>query len=157
VGNKSFLTTFISVLAATVFFYGLSAGGALAVNNVFSSKNNFGNQSYVGSFNVSNLKEQEAREQLSADFGGLLESFKVDLVYQDAVAELPVEAVVLELDQTIENAETGIENPIKATVSEDSLRTILNQQFSPIAFSDEDVLEIAAVEVFLFLLYCASC
>jgi len=144
VANKGFLTIFISILAATLFFYGTSAGAALAVNKVFNSKNDFGKQSYIGTTNVSNMKESEVKEVLSADFNSLNEKFETKLIFQDVTVDLPVEAVSFDLQQTIDLAETGVENPIKTTVSEDSLLTVLNQQFSPIYFSDEDVTAIAS-------------
>lgn len=89
------------------------------------------------------MKEQEVTEKLAADFEGLLESFQVSLIYQDVAAEIPAETVTFELEKTIENAETGTENAVKSTVSEDSLRTFLHQQFSPKSFSDEEVTTIA--------------
>lgn len=143
VKNKSFFTTFIGVLAATLFFYGVSAGGAFAFNNLFSPKNSFGHQSYVGTFDVSKLKKEEAKGLLSASFHELEEKFHVELVYQDVTAKLPVEAITYELDRTTELAKTGRENAIRSTVKEDALRTVLNQQFSTVDFSDHDVTDIA--------------
>lgn len=141
--NKDFLTIFISVLAATLFFYGVSAGGALALNNAFSSKHNFGNQSYIGTFDVSNLKEAEAKQLLAEGFQQLEEDFRVSLIYQDATADLPVEAVTYNVDKTTSAAETGLENPIEVSVNEDALRTTLSQNFASVLFSDEDVMNIA--------------
>lgn len=131
------------MLAATLFFYGVSTGGAFLFNNLFTSKNSFGHQSYVGAFDVSNLKEEAAKGLLAASFHELEEKFHVELVYQDATTELPVEAITYELDRTTDLAETGRENAIQSTVNEDALRTVLNQQFSSVYFSDDDVGHIA--------------
>ncbi len=44
--NKGFLNTFIAVLAATLFFYGVSTFGTLAFGNELTKE--FGDQTYAG-------------------------------------------------------------------------------------------------------------
>ena len=55
-GNKGFLNTFIIVIAATLIFYGFSSIGALAITNI--SSKNFGDQTYIGPFDVSSKKKR---------------------------------------------------------------------------------------------------
>ena len=140
-GHKG-LNTFIAVLAATLFFYGLSTFGALAFSQ--ASTKSFGDQTYVGPFEISNYKEKEALEKLAYDFTELQLAFSVNLAYQDAVVALPKELVRLEIGQTIERAKSEMENPIVATVSVDGLRTVLAQQFRPIEFTEDNLHSIAS-------------
>ena len=49
--NKGFLNTFIAVLAATLFFYGVSTFGTLAFGNAWTK--DFGDQTYAGPYDIS--------------------------------------------------------------------------------------------------------
>ena len=140
--NKGFLNTFIAVLAATLFFYGVTTFGTIAFGNALTKE--FGDQTYAGPFDISGEKGPGAVEMLKSDFTVFQSDFAVDLVFQDAVVELPVELVLFDAEQTVEQANSGEENPIVATVSVDGLRTILSRQFSPLQFSDESVEAIAS-------------
>ena len=68
----------------------------------------------------------------------------MDLVFQDAVVQLPMELVRLDAEQTVERSDSGKENPVVVTVSVDGLRTVLSQKFVPIEFSEESVEAIAS-------------
>ena len=140
--NKGFLNTFIAVLAATLFFYGVSTFGTLAFGNELTK--DFGDQTYAGPFDISGEKGLVAVEMLKSDFSAFQSDFAVDLVFQDAVVQLPIELVLFDAEQTVEQANSGEENPIVATVSVDGLRTILSHKFSPLQFSDESVEAIAS-------------
>jgi hypothetical protein len=140
-GNKGFLSTFITILAATLVFYGFSTVGALAFSN--SSSKNFGDETYVGPFDISGQKEQAIKEKLASEFAALQGDFVVNLTYQDVTVELPSEAVTLDIDKTVDQSNSGKENPIVATVSIDGLRTVLTQQFPSIDFTDDSIQSIA--------------
>ncbi|MBO0601334.1 hypothetical protein I2483_06645 [Sporosarcina sp. E16_3] len=140
-GSKRFLNTFIIVLTSTLVFYGFSSVGALAISN--ASSKNFGDQTFVGPFDISRQKEQAVIEKLKSDFITLQTDFSVDLTYQDITVVLPAEVVTFDVEKTVEQSISGKENPIVATVSVDGLRTILAQQFSAILFSEESIQSIA--------------
>ena len=140
-GNKGFLNTFIIVLAATFIFYGFSSVGALALTNV--SSKDFGDQTYVGPFDISKQKEQAVKEKLKSDFITLQTDFAVNLTYQDITVALPPEVVTFDVEKTVDQSNSGEENPIVATVSVDGLRTVLTQQFSSIPFTEDSIQSIA--------------
>jgi len=140
-GSKGFLTTLIVVLTSTLVFYGFSSIGALAFTNV--SSKDFGDQTYVGPFDISTQKEKAVIEKLKSDFITLQTDFAVDLTYQDITVVLPVEVVTFDVEKTVEQSNSGKENPIVAIVSVDGLRTILTQQFSSILFSEDSIQSIA--------------
>ena len=140
-GNKGFLTTLIVVLTSTLVFYGFSSVGALAFTNV--SSKDFGDQTFVGPFDISRQKEQAVKEKLKSDFITLQTDFAVDLTYQDITVALPAEVVTFDVEKTVEQSNSGKENPIIATISVDGLRTILSQQFSSILFTDDSIQSIA--------------
>ena len=140
-GSKGFLNTFIIVLTSTLVFYGFSSVGALAFTNM--SLKDFGDQTFVGPFDISRQKEQAVKEQLKSDFSTLQTDFAVDLTYQDITVALPAEVVIFDVEKTVEQSNSGKENPIIATVSVEGLRTILTQQFSSILFSKDSIQSIA--------------
>jgi len=142
VNNKNVLKLFSIVLAATIVFYGTSSIGVFAVQNSSSTKSLSG-QTYVGPFDMTKIKGKAARAKLASNYEDLQSNFSGQLIYQDKVAEIPVEIIEYDVDSTLEQMVRGAENPIYAKVSKDGLRTILSQQFSSIVFSDEDVTEIA--------------
>ena len=102
--NKGILNTFIIVLAATLVFYGFSTMGALAVNTAVLSSNDLGDQTYVGPFNISGQKEKAAIDKLTTDLSELQSNLKVNLIYQDALVELPLEVIHYDVMKTIEQA-----------------------------------------------------
>lgn len=136
-GSKGFLNTFIIVLTSTLVFYGFSSVGALAFTN--ASSKNFGDQTFVGPFDISKQKEQAVKEKLKSDFITLQTDFAVDLTYQGITFALPSEVVTFDVEKTVEQSNSGKENPIVATVSIDGLRTILTQQFSSIQFTEDSI------------------
>lgn len=140
-GSKGFLTTFIIVLTSTLVFYGFSSVGALAITN--ASSKHFGDETFVGPFDISGQKEREVKEKLESDFITLQTDFAVDLTYQDITVALPAEVVTFDVEKTVEQSVSGKENPIVATVLLDGLRTILTQQFSSILFTDDSIQSIA--------------
>jgi hypothetical protein len=140
--NKGFLNTFIAVLTATLFFYGISTFGTLAFSQ--ASTTVFGDQTYVGPYDISNQKEQEALEKLTTGFSELQSAFSVNLAYQDAFVALPEELVRLDAEQTIKRAKSGEENLIVASVSIDGLRTVLTQQFAPVDVDEDSLYSIAS-------------
>ncbi|KAA0965344.1 hypothetical protein FQ087_03280 [Sporosarcina sp. ANT_H38] len=139
--SKGFLNTFIIVLSSTLVFYGFSSVGALAFTNV--SSKDFGDETFVGPFDISRQKEQAVKEQLRTDFITLQTDFAVDLTYQDITVAMPVEVVTFDVEKTVEQSNSGKENPIVASVSVDGLRTILTQQFSSILFTEDSIQSIA--------------
>ncbi|WP_438311198.1 hypothetical protein [Sporosarcina sp. FA9] len=140
--NKNVLKLFSIVLAATIVFYGTSTIGVFAMQNSASLKS-FSGQTYVGPFDMTKLKGKSAKARLASNFEDLQSNFSGQLIYQDKVAELPVEIIEYDVDSTLEQMVHGDENPIYAKVSEDGLHTIIRQQFPLISFSDEDVTAIA--------------
>ena len=66
------------------------------------------------------------------------------MTYQDVTVALPPEVVTFDVEQTVQQSNSGQENPIISKVSVDGLRTILIQQFPSIIFNDESIRSIAS-------------
>lgn len=57
---------------------------------------------------------------------------------------MPPETVLFDVEKTVQQLNSGRENPIVATVSIDGLRTVLTQQFPSIQFTDESIQSITS-------------
>ncbi|MEK3934053.1 VanW family protein [Sporosarcina sp. FSL W7-1349] len=141
--SKTFLRTFLAVLGATVFFYGFSSVGTLAYTKIVSPVKQFKENTYIGPFDVRGLDEKGAKDKLADDFAELHGKLGAELTYQDATVELPSELITYDVDRTVDRAVPGEENPIIAEVSQEGLRTVLDQHFSHLNWTDDDVEAVA--------------
>ncbi|BAQ11590.1 vanw like protein [Bacillus sp. OxB-1] len=137
--SKTFLRTFLAVLGATVFFYGFSSVGTLAYTKIVSPVKQFKENTYIGPFDVRGLDEHGAKDKLAGDFAELHGKLGAELTYQDSTVELPSELITYDVDRTVDRAVPGEENPIIAEVSQEGLRTVLDQHFSHLNWTDDDV------------------
>lgn len=104
----------------------------------------FSESTYIGPFDMTGLKNKQAQEKLELNLSELYSTIDVNLTFQDLTIKLPAEIVDYDVIATLENADSGEENPILTTVSVDGLKTILNQQLSTVQFSESSVRSIAS-------------
>src|SRR5690606_37571988 len=117
--------------------------GALAGEGFFVNKK-FTNHTYIGPFNISNNKTEQAKSKLASDLSELQSKLEVNLIYQDIQFSLPPETIKFDIDMTLANANSGEDNPIIATVSREGLETVLSQELPRIQFTQEAVDSVAA-------------
>ncbi|REB07169.1 hypothetical protein DVB69_09955 [Sporosarcina sp. BI001-red] len=137
-GNRTVITYFISILGASLLFFGLASAGTFAADNLLFGKR-FGEHTYAGPFNLSKQTDKEAVIKLRSDLLGMQDKLQAELLYQDATIPLPPELVHYNPSATIEQATSEAENSLIATVSEDGLQTVLKQQLPMLSFSNSEV------------------
>ncbi|WP_432355785.1 G5 domain-containing protein [Sporosarcina sp. A2] len=142
-GNRTVITYFLSILGASLLFFGIASAGSFAAETFIFGKR-FGDHTYAGPFNLSKQTGKEAEIKLTSDLLGMQDKIQADLLYQDALIPLPVELVQYNPAATIEQAESESENSLVASVSEDGLRTLLEQQLPMITFTNSEIAAIAA-------------
>ncbi|MET3574634.1 hypothetical protein ACFFIY_11540 [Bhargavaea ullalensis] len=142
--NKRTLTVFLGVLLSTVFFYLFASGGSLLAGNWLFPSKDFGDNTYIGPYDVSDFKEAQTTKVLGKGVQDLEGRFDVDVYYQDASFKLPPEAVLYDVQGTIDRASTGEENPLVVHVKEEAVRTLLNQNFGMLDFTDDEVAAITS-------------
>jgi len=138
--NKVFGTTFAALLGSSVLFFGVTQAGTYVVNEVIFPANDFGDQTYIGPFDVSNLPEEEAAVTIQTGVKGWFDQAQVKIKVQDAVVPFPLEVVEFNTNNTLTSAQDGAKNELQFDVTEDSVGTFLNQQFSPFVFSDDEII-----------------
>lgn len=104
---------------------------------------NFSDHTYVGPFSVSNVKVKKAKEQLATDFALLQQQMQVDVMYQDYSFVLPEELFSFDVEQSIEQAESGKDNPIIAHVNQEGLEAVLRNELVFLSLSETSVSAIA--------------
>ena len=138
--NKVFGTTFAALLGSSVLFFGVTQAGTYVVNEVIFPAKDFGDQTYIGPFDVSNLPEEEAAVTIQTGVKGWFDQAQVKIKVQDAVVPFPLEVVEFNTNNTLTSAQDGAKNELQFDVTEDSVGTFLNQQFSPFVFSDDEII-----------------
>lgn len=138
--NKVFGTTFAALLGSSVLFFGVTQAGTYVVNEVIFPAKDFGDQTYIGPFDVSNLPEEEAAVTIQTGVKGWFDQAQVKIRVQDAEVPFPLEVVEFNTNNTLTSAQDGAKNELLFDVTEESVGTFLNQQFSPFVFSDDEII-----------------
>lgn len=141
-GNRTIVTYFISILGVSLLFFSVASAGSFAADQWLFGKR-FGDHTYAGPFDLSNQSSREAEIKLTSDLLGMQENLQADLVYQDT--KIPVPAALIEFNPsaTVSQAETEAENPILASVNEDGLRTLIQQELPMLTLSDGEISAVA--------------
>ncbi|MGG0644521.1 G5 domain-containing protein [Sporosarcina gallistercoris] len=142
-GNRTVITYFLSIMGASLLFFGIATAGAFFAENLLFGKR-FGDHTYAGPFNLSKQTDQEAEVKLTSELLGMQDKLQADLLYQDATIPLPVELVEYNPTATIEQAKSEAENSLIATVSEDGLSTLLQQQLPMLTINESELQSIAS-------------
>lgn len=137
--NKLFGITFATLLGSSVLFFGFTQAGTYVINKVIFPTKEFGEQTYIGPYDVSNLLEQDAAVTVQTGVQSWYDDAQIKIKLQDAVVPFPLEAIQFNTDGTLTSAQGGVKNDLKFDVTDDSVGTFLSQQFSPIIFNDEQI------------------
>lgn len=137
--NKAFGITFSSILASGVVFFGAANAGAFAVDTWLFPTEEFGDNTYIGTTDVSNMELADAKLL----FGGQVESWRQGaellVTYQDVTAPYPLDSAQILLDETVLNAEDGTQNQFVYDLPAATTAKFLAEQFPVATFSDADV------------------
>ncbi|WP_088007245.1 VanW family protein [Indiicoccus explosivorum] len=143
--NKAFIRVFTFIATSALAFYVLANLGTFAVDKLVFPEREFGDNTRIGTLDVSNVTESEAKVALEQHLAGWQSGTKLQVVYQDAVADYPMDAAQVLLDESIHTAETGERNSLDVSVSEEATATFLAQNFPVLSFTDEEVTAINSV------------
>ncbi|PID07334.1 MULTISPECIES: VanW family protein [unclassified Sporosarcina] len=117
---------------------------AYAGDGFFSNFKKYSKHTYAGPFDISGHSKKKAKEKLMVDFSGLEQNLSVQLIVQDLQVDIPPEVVSFDPDATLNQAKSGDDNSLVASVSREGLRTVMKQNFNSLTFSEDEVDKIAA-------------
>ncbi|ARF13103.1 VanW family protein [Sporosarcina ureae] len=132
----------LGVLLLVIFV--LFAQQAYAGDGFFSNFKKFSKHTYAGPFEISKHNRKDAKEKLINNFAELEQALSVQLIVQDLQVDVPTEIVSFNPDATLNQAKSGDDNSLVASVSREGLRTVMKQNFNSLTFSEAEVETIAA-------------
>lgn len=137
--NKIFGMTFLAVATSALLFFGVANAGAFAVDHLLFPKDEFGENTYIGTAEVSDMEVASAVSLVSQNFDTWRQNAKLTVTYQDASAEYPLETVQILLEETVGQAETGVQNTFVFELQEEATQSFLQSHFSVADFSKSDI------------------
>ncbi|MGK7377896.1 VanW family protein [Planococcus sp. 1R117A] len=137
--NKVFGLTFAAIFASALLFFGVANAGALAVDTWIFPTEEFSDNTYIGTTDVSNMEHEQAKQLFVGQADAWRTAAELQVTYQDATASYPLDNTEILLDETIGQAQSGTQNTFVFQLSPETTKTFLKQQFPVAAFSDSDV------------------
>ncbi|CEG23087.1 VanW like protein [Planococcus massiliensis] len=137
--NKVFGTTFLAIILSAFLFFGVANAGALAVDKWFFPVEKFGDNTYIGATDVSNMEVTEAKQLFAGRVESWKQSAQLIVTYQDATANYPLDNAQILLDETVQRAQSGSQNNFVFELSDATTQTFLAEQFPSAVFSNEEI------------------
>ncbi|WKA56245.1 VanW family protein [Planococcus shixiaomingii] len=142
--NKLFGRTFIVILTSALLFFGAANAGALAVDKWVFPSQKFGENTYIGTTDVSGMALADAKMLFAGQTKAWRSTAELHVTYQDATAEYPLDTAEILLDETISQAQTGAQNPFVYHLPSETTSAFLAQQFPVAAFTEADIAAVKA-------------
>lgn len=137
--NKLFGMAFAAVFSMGIFVYGATNAGAYAVDNWLFPTEEFGDNTYIGTTDVSNMAVESAKTKFVGQTEAWRENAELIVTYQDAVEIYSLKDAEILLDETLINAETGAQNSFVFQLPASTTRSFLGEYFSEADFSEADI------------------
>lgn len=114
---------------AFLIFGGVNAG-AMAIDTWLFPKEQFGENTYIGTNNVSNMEVASAMSQFDGVVDSWRETAELTVTYQDATADYPLDNAEILLEQTAERAKSGKQNTFVFELQGRITERFLAEEFS---------------------------
>ncbi|ANU19187.1 hypothetical protein BBI15_02670 [Planococcus plakortidis] len=140
--NKQFGKVFGGVFGAALVVFGTANAGAYAVDEWVFPSAEYGDYTYIGTTDVSNMEVADAKTLFLSQASAIRESSELHVSYLDATAKYPLKDVKISLDETLERAQSGAQNDFVFDLSETTTRSFLKKQFTDVPFTEADIASI---------------
>ncbi|WP_335869179.1 hypothetical protein [Bacillus sp. 2205SS5-2] len=120
---------FVVLILLTTYFFGFSQLGVFALDNLLS-EDGFTNNTTIGSIDVSNFTVEEADQLLQIEVEDWLKEQKNELEYNEEQFPFPAELFSFNLATSVQSAQSGQENSLRASINESALSEWLNASYS---------------------------
>ncbi|MDN7240348.1 VanW family protein [Planococcus sp. N028] len=142
--NKIFARTFIVILTSALLFFGAANAGAFAVDKWVFPTETFGENTYIGTTDVSNMALADAKMLFTGQTEAWRSTAELHVTYQDATAKYPLDTAEILLDETVSQAQTGAQNQFVYHLPSETTSAFLVQQFPVAGFTERDISAIKA-------------
>ncbi|AQU79052.1 hypothetical protein AJGP001_07160 [Planococcus faecalis] len=140
--NQVFGKTFLTIFLSGLLFFGVSNAGATVIDKWLFPKEQFGDDTYIGTTNVSNMEVAGAMAQFSGTLENWHQSSELLVRYQDATANYPLDDAEILLEETAQQAQSGMQNSFLYNLPEKTTERFLTENFPRVAFSEAEVQKI---------------
>lgn len=140
--NKQFGKVFGGVFGAALVVFGTANAGAYAVDEWVFPSAEYGDYTYIGTTDVSNMAVADAKTLFLSQASAVRESSELHVTYLDATAKYPLKDIEISLDETLERAQSGSQNDFVFDLSETTTRSFLKKQFTDVPFTEADIANI---------------
>ncbi len=140
--NKQFGKVFGGVFGAALVVFGTANAGAYAVDEWVFPSAEYGDYTYIGTTDVSNMAVADAKSLFLSQASAVRESSELHVTYLDVTAKYPLKDVEISLDETLERAQSGAQNDFVFDLSESTTRSFLKKQFTDVPFTEADIANI---------------
>ncbi len=137
--NKQFGKVFGGVFGAALLVFGTANAGAYAVDEWVFPSAEYGDYTYIGTTDVSNMAVADAKTLFLGQASAIRESSELHVTYLDATAKYPLKDAEISLDDTLERAESGAQNDFVFDLPESTTRSFLKKQFTDVPFTEADI------------------
>lgn len=137
--NQVFGKVFLTIFLSGLLFFGVSNAGAAAVDKWLFPTQQFGDHTYIGTTDVSNMEVAGAMAQFSGTLENWRQSSELLVTYQDATANYPLDNAEILLEETTQQAQSGMQNSFLYNLQEKTTESFLNENFPRVEFSAVEV------------------
>ncbi|MFJ8245681.1 VanW family protein [Peribacillus asahii] len=123
--KKGYVRTLILLISSTLFITCFSQAAVFAYEKAFPPSRIFANGTVIGPINVGNLSEDEAATKLSEAIEIWQNKQGITVSFSDQERTIPAIDMTFLLQESIRSAEDGATNPLYATISKETVRSIL--------------------------------
>ncbi len=137
--NQVFGKIFLTILVAGLLFFGVANAGAAAVDKWLFPTTKFDEHTYIGGTEVSNMEIASAMMQLSGTTENWQQSSELLVTYQDATASYPLDNAEILLEETTEQAQSGVQNNFIYDLQDKATERFFAENFTGVEFSESEV------------------
>ncbi|MGI2326459.1 hypothetical protein [Planococcus sp. YIM B11945] len=137
--NKVFGLIFLAIMSSALLFFGVANAGAAAVDKWLFPTETFGEHTYIGTTDVSNMEVASAMAQFSGNAEAWKQTAELLVTYQDATASYPLDNAEILTEDTAAQAVSGSQNNLIYQLSNETTEAFLIEQFPVTEFSAAEV------------------
>ncbi|MGX2960746.1 VanW family protein [Peribacillus sp. JNUCC 23] len=136
----TYLRVLAIVVLSTIFIMSFSQLGVKAYEKFLQQDQKFAANTFIGTVQVSGESTKQANENLIYTIAEWQSKSRLSLTFADRKMTIPMDFIHFSLEESVQDAENGMDNPLFATITETNIRQLLKE------IVDEQVIERVKVD-----------
>jgi hypothetical protein len=121
------LKLFFAILLSTGFIFCFSHIGALAVDSLFYSNSQYGDNTKIGSIDISGLNDKEALSLIMEKQKAWADKTTIQIVFKEKSAELKLDVFTFDIEQSLKAAESNEQKELIVQINEEKFDSFLSE------------------------------